>query len=85
MKKKTLKTVRHMLMLMKRKKAHFFKDGNGALAYTYPKDGWVTMPVIDGVALEYVSEHDDTDYNSLPEIYYENPVKKIILNHVWGE
>ena len=56
MKKKTLKTVRNMLRLLKRKKAFFFEDENGVVYWTYPKGGWVNPPTIDGVPLEYRGE-----------------------------
>jgi len=56
MKKKTLKTIKHMLMLMKRKKAYFFRDEKGDVYWTYPKGGWINPPTIDGVPLEYRGE-----------------------------
>jgi hypothetical protein len=56
MKKKTLKTIKHMLMLMKRKKAYFFQDEKGGVFWSYPKGGWVSPPTIDGVPLEYRGE-----------------------------
>lgn len=56
MKKKTLKTIQYMLMLMKRKKAYFFKDEKGDLYWTYPKGGWINPPTVDGVPLEYRGE-----------------------------
>jgi hypothetical protein len=56
MKKNTLKTVRNMLKLLKRKKAYFFEDEKGNVYWTYPKGGWVNPPTIDGVPLEYRGE-----------------------------
>lgn len=56
MKKKTLKTIRHMLKLLKRKKAFFFEDEKGNVYWSYPKHGWANPPTIDGVPLEYRGE-----------------------------
>jgi len=59
MKKNTLKTVRYMLMLLKRHEAYFFDD-DGKVSYTYMRGGWVRPATIDGKPLEYVGSHDDT-------------------------
>lgn len=79
MKKKTLKTIKHMLMLMKRKKAHFFRDEKGNVYWTYPKSGWINPPTIDGVELEYVGKHDDTDYDLMP---VPTDFSKIIMSKI---
>jgi hypothetical protein len=85
MKKNTLKTVRHMLMLMKRHEAFFFTDEYGVY-YTFIQGGWVKPATIDGKPLEYVGSHDDTDPNLLPPVpdWRGVPRGKIILHKIRG-
>lgn len=80
MKASTLRRVKRMKFLMKRHEAYFWKDTTTrettvkdhtitltpGLYYTYPKDGWVKRPTIDGKELEYLAEHDDTPDAPLP-------------------
>lgn len=77
MKKSTCKHLKYFQKLLL-KKAYFDEDRH-ILFFTYPKGGWMNKtPVIDGVPLEYVGEHDDgelplnkiIDYNNIKEWKY---------------
>lgn len=48
MKKKTKRVLRHMMILLKRKKAHFYYDENGQMRYAYPKYGWSEFRDVTG-------------------------------------
>lgn len=67
MKKNTLRRLKFLLKLMKRKNAFFFQEGEG-IYYTYPKAGWTCSPTVDGVPVEYVAAHDNG--NELPKEWF---------------
>lgn len=58
MKKKTLKRLRVILYNLNVRKAYAVHEGKEIYFYYPPKGGWSKPPTIDGVELEYVSEHD---------------------------
>jgi menaquinone-dependent protoporphyrinogen IX oxidase len=46
MKPKTKRILKHMLMLLKRKRAYFWEQ-DGGVYYTYPKHGWADEGMIE--------------------------------------
>jgi len=70
MKKSTYKHLKHFQKLLI-KKSHF-DEGRCSLFFTYPKGGWMKSPVIDGIPLEYVGEHDGGELPLNKIIDYKN-------------
>jgi len=98
MKKVIQNRVQQIKKLLKRKHAFFWVEAKEhnfvineatvthppGIYYTYPKDGWVHKPTIDGRGIEYVAAHDDTP-NAPPLPPPFNMPDKLQINIVFAK